>query len=60
MPADELDRPLIEVGIKCLAAGGDFADGVITAEAMRARPDQLPSFDQALAKFPNKVRLLAD
>lgn len=60
MPAVELDRPLVEAGIECLAAGGDFADGVILAEATRAKADQLASFDEALAKFSNKVRLLAD
>ena len=42
----EVDRPLAEAGLAALAAGGDFADGVILAEAGRARCDRLVTFDR--------------
>ncbi|WP_029314487.1 type II toxin-antitoxin system VapC family toxin [Acidiphilium angustum] len=58
MPAVELDRPLVEAGIECLAAGGDFADGVILAEAVRAKADHLVSFDETLAKFSSNTNRL--
>ena len=45
----EVDRPLAEAGLAALAAGGDFADGVILAEAARARCDRLLTFDR---RFP--------
>jgi hypothetical protein len=41
-------------------AGSDFADGVVLTNSMRAETNQLASFDEALAKFSNKVRLLVD
>lgn len=59
MPGVELDRPLVEAGIERLAAGGDFADGVILAEALRAKADRLVSFDETLTQFSSKVRLPA-
>jgi predicted nucleic-acid-binding protein len=58
MPTIELDRPLIEAGIECLATGSDFADGVILAEAERAKADHLVTFDETLAKHTTKIRLL--
>ena len=42
----EVDRPLAEAGLATLASGGDFADGVILAEAGRARCDRLVTFDR--------------
>ena len=42
----EVDRPLAEAGLAALAAGGDFADGVILAEAGRTRCDRLVTFDR--------------
>jgi predicted nucleic-acid-binding protein len=48
----QLDRPLAEAGLAALEAGGDFADGVILAEARRARCDHLISFDRT---FPRSV-----
>ncbi len=42
----EVDRPLAEAGLVTLAAGGDFADGVILADAARARCDRLVTFDR--------------
>lgn len=58
MPAVEIDRPLVESGIDLMTAGGDFADGVILAEATRARADYLASFDETLATLSEKVRLI--
>jgi predicted nucleic-acid-binding protein len=48
----QLDRPLAEAGLAALEAGGDFADGVILAEAKRARCDRLVTFDRG---FPQTV-----
>ena len=48
----EVDRPLAEAGLTALAAGGDFADGVILAEAERARCDRLVTFDR---NFPTST-----
>ncbi|MGC9269103.1 type II toxin-antitoxin system VapC family toxin [Acidiphilium sp.] len=58
MPAVELDRPIVEAGIDLMAAGGDFADGVILTEATRARADHLASFDETLATLSTIVRLV--
>lgn len=58
MPSVELDRPLVEAGIDLMLQGGDFADGVILAEADRARADYLASFDETLASLSEKVRLM--
>jgi predicted nucleic-acid-binding protein len=58
MPSVEIDRPVVEAGIGLLMAGGDFADGVILAEAERAKADYLASFDEKLASLSSKVRLM--
>lgn len=58
IPTVELDRPLIEAGIAMLTAGGDFADGVILAEASRARADHLATFDETLATRSKTARLV--
>ncbi len=46
----EFDRTLFEAGIRSLEAGGDFSDGVIAAEAARAKCLELVTFDRKLAK----------
>ena len=58
MPSVEMDRPLVEAGLDMLTKGGDFADGVILAEAKRANVDFLASYDEKLASLSNSVRLL--
>ena len=51
----EVDRPLADAGLAMLAAGGDFADGVILAEAGRARCAHLVTFDQGIAAMPGEI-----
>ena len=48
-----VDRPAVEAGLAVLAAGGDFADGVIAHEGRRLGADGFVSFDR------KAVRLLA-
>jgi predicted nucleic-acid-binding protein len=57
MPAVELDRPVVEAGMKILAAGGNFADGVIVATAQQAKADHLASFDETLARLSEYVSI---
>jgi predicted nucleic-acid-binding protein len=45
----EVDTPAVETGLQFLAAGGDFADGVIFYEARRAKADTLATFDSGFA-----------
>jgi predicted nucleic-acid-binding protein len=54
----EVDRPLAEVGLAMLAVGGDFADGVILAEAGQARCARLVTFDQGFADLPGEVEVV--
>jgi predicted nucleic-acid-binding protein len=44
----ETDRLAAESGLRMLARGGDFADGVIEHDAIRAGCDRLATFDQTL------------
>lgn len=53
----EVDRPLAEAGLAMLAAGGDFADGVILAEAGRAHCVRLVTFDRGLAGLPGEIEI---
>jgi predicted nucleic-acid-binding protein len=53
----EVDRPLVEAGLAMLAAGGDFADGVILAEAGRAQCGCLVTFDRGLAGLPGEIEI---
>ena len=46
----EVDRPAAEEGLRILAAGGDFADGLVLAEAARARCRHIVTFDQEFAR----------
>jgi predicted nucleic-acid-binding protein len=45
----ELDRPAAEAGCAMLAAGGDFADGVILHQARQGRATRLVTFDADFA-----------
>jgi len=53
----EVDRPLAEAGLAMLAAGGDFAAGVILAEAGRARCARLVTFDRGIATLPGEIEI---
>lgn len=53
----EVDRPLAEAGLISLEHGGDFADGVILAEAERAKIDQLVTFDGPFAARAHSSRM---
>jgi len=45
-PGVETDRPAVEAGLAMLAAGGDFADGVIAFDGRRLGGDVFASFDK--------------
>jgi predicted nucleic-acid-binding protein len=45
-PTVVTDRPAAEAGLAMLAAGGDFADGVITFDGNRPGGDVFASFDR--------------
>mgnify|MGYP006278894483 CR=1 FL=1 len=41
-----VDRPAVELGLHCLTAGGDFADGVIAMGGRALGADLLVTFDR--------------
>lgn len=45
----EVDRQAVELGLRLLAAGGDFADGVIASSGSSLRADHFVTFDQQAA-----------
>lgn len=45
-PGVVADRPAVEAGLAMLAAGGDFADGVIAFDGARRGGDVFVSFDR--------------
>jgi predicted nucleic-acid-binding protein len=45
-PSVVVDRPAVEAGLTILAAGGDFADGVIAFEGRRLGGEVFASFDR--------------
>ncbi|HWE05323.1 MAG TPA: type II toxin-antitoxin system VapC family toxin [Rhizomicrobium sp.] len=47
----ETDQPAAGAGLRMLARGGDFADGVIEHEAIRAGCDRLATFDETFEKL---------
>lgn len=47
----QVDRPAAEAGLAMLAQGGDFADGVVLAEAGRANCTSVVTFDRAFARL---------
>ncbi|ASG22802.1 type II toxin-antitoxin system VapC family toxin [Nitrospirillum viridazoti] len=53
----QVNRPALETGLSLLSQGGDFADGVILAEADAARADTLMTFDRTFASL-SKATLL--
>ncbi len=46
----ELDHAAAEIGLRLLAKGGDFADGVIQFDARTAHCDRLVTFDKKFAR----------
>ena len=46
-----VDRPAVRAGLQLLAAGGDFADGVIAYGGRQLGGDQLATFDQEAARL---------
>lgn len=56
----EVDRPAAEAGLRMLRRGGDFADGIVETEAIRARCHHLVTFDRAFAQLlgPDRAVLL--
>jgi len=44
-----VDRPAVELGLRVLAAGGDFADGVIALNGRALGADLLVTFDRRAA-----------
>lgn len=57
-----VDKAAVEVGLECMKAGGDFADGVIACEGTRLGGEEFVSFDkkavEAIAKQSLRARLL--
>ncbi|EGY01934.1 PilT domain-containing protein [Nitrospirillum viridazoti Y2] len=53
----QVNRPALETGLSLLGQGGDFADGVILAEADAAGADTLMTFDRTFASL-SKATLL--
>lgn len=45
----ETDRAAAESGLRLLAAGGDFADGVILHDSEKAKAAKMVTFDQGFA-----------
>ena len=45
------DRPAVRVGLRVLAAGGDFADAVIAFSGRRLGAERFVSFDQRAARL---------
>jgi len=56
----QVDRAAAESGLRMLAHGGDFADGVIWTDAARARCRHIVTLDRDFARLldPNHVVLL--
>jgi predicted nucleic-acid-binding protein len=46
----EVNHAAAEAGLRLLAEGGDFADGVIQFEARSAHCDRLVTFDKKFAR----------
>jgi predicted nucleic-acid-binding protein len=61
-PTVLIDRPAVEAGLTLLAAGGDFADGVIAFDGRRRGGEVFASFDRRavdlVAAQGGKTRLL--
>ena len=47
----EVDRPAAEAGLRMLGRGGDFADGIVHADAKRAGCRHVVTFDEDFARL---------
>jgi predicted nucleic-acid-binding protein len=47
----DVDRPAAEAGLRVLARGGDFADGIIQTDAARARCRHIVTFNREFARL---------
>jgi predicted nucleic-acid-binding protein len=47
----EVDHPAAEAGLRMLARGGDFADGVIEHDAILSNCDRVSTFDQTFQEL---------
>jgi predicted nucleic-acid-binding protein len=54
------DRPAAEAGLESLRRGGDFADGVIRHEAIRARCRAIATFGRAFAERMGDLGLVPE
>ena len=56
----DVDRHAAEAGLRMLAHGGDFADGIVQTDATRARCRHIVTFDRDFARLldPGGVVLL--
>jgi predicted nucleic-acid-binding protein len=52
----EVDRPTAEAGLRMMERSGDFADGVIEADAVRAKSRHIVTFDQDFARLQGPER----
>jgi predicted nucleic-acid-binding protein len=55
IPTISVDRPAVEAGLALVAAGGDFADGVIAHEGERLGGDIFFTFDRDAAELLAKA-----
>ncbi len=56
----EVDRPVAEAGLRAMERSGDFADGVIEVDAVRAKSRHIATFEQDFARLlgPERAVLL--
>ena len=52
----EVDRPAAELGLAMLRLGGDFADGVVQQEAIRAKCERIVTFDQVFDRILSSAK----
>jgi predicted nucleic-acid-binding protein len=53
------DRSAVEAGLRLLAAGGDFADGVLASVGMDLGADAFVSFDRKAVALLNQLEIAA-
>jgi predicted nucleic-acid-binding protein len=51
----EVDRPVVEAGLRFLEEGGDFADGVIVFEGRRLGGEVFVSFDEGAVRLAREA-----
>ena len=53
------DRTVVDAGLQVLAAGGDFADGVMASAGIAMGADAFVSFDRKAVTFLEKIGIAA-